>query len=184
MTDLTQARALAAAARADTSDGLMARERLADVVKDLCDAVEKLTPPTRGEDQRELLLAEIRETGGEWTGARAARFWSQRFGVQITPERGVQHLQKLQEAGHLVVANPPRGRTFILNGGRQDPPRVEWATQIATADGSFDAGTPHSEAFARNRMRLGHPSNVALLRRTVTFGPWVEVPVDAEAGDE
>jgi hypothetical protein len=183
VTGLAQYRALAAAARAETLEGLTAQAQLADVVEALCDAVEKLTPPTTSDDQRKRLLAEIRESGGEWTGARVARVWSQRFGYQITPERGVQHLQRLQEAGHLVLANPPRGRTFILNGGRQDPPRVEWATQVPTADGSFDVGAPHSEEFARNRMRLGHPQNVALLRRTVTYSPWVEVPANAEAGD-
>lgn|GEM_PF-4013539 len=39
MTDLTEARALAAAARADTSDGLEAREKLPDVVDQLLDLI-------------------------------------------------------------------------------------------------------------------------------------------------
>lgn len=42
MTDLSEARALAAAARADTSDGLLARERLADIVDELAGIVEEL----------------------------------------------------------------------------------------------------------------------------------------------
>jgi len=41
VTDLTEYRALAAAARADTSDGLVAREKLADVVEALCDMLGK-----------------------------------------------------------------------------------------------------------------------------------------------
>jgi hypothetical protein len=184
MTDLTRYRALAAAARAETSDGLTARERPASIVEELCDQVEKPTPPTHSEDQRKLLLDEIRETGGEWTGARAARFWWQRFHAQITPERGVQHLRKLQEAGYLVLTRPPRGRTFILNGGRQDPPRVEWATRMRwPSDGSEEIGHPIGESLARSRATDCPKLHVALLRRMVTYGPWVEVPVDAEAGD-
>jgi hypothetical protein len=184
VTDVTQYRALAAAARADTSDGLVAREKLASIVEELADAVEKLTPPTGNEERLALLLAEIRETGGEWTGTRAERFWWQRFRMQITPGRGVQHLMRLKERGHLVLARPPRGRTFILNGGRQDPPRVEWATRMRwPSDGSEEIGHPIGESLARSRVADYPKLHVALLRRTVTPGPWVEVPVGAEAGD-
>jgi hypothetical protein len=38
--DLAEYRALAAAARAETSDGLVARERLAGIVEALCDALD------------------------------------------------------------------------------------------------------------------------------------------------
>lgn len=41
MIDTARARALAAAARADTTDGLTAREQLAQVVEELCDGLDK-----------------------------------------------------------------------------------------------------------------------------------------------
>ena len=117
MIDLAEARALAAVARADTSDGLTAREQLAGVVEALAAEIEKLTPPAATED------------------------------------------------------------------GRQDPPRVEWGVQLATRDGSFDVSRS-GEWLARERMRYGLPTMLALVRRTVTYGPWVEVPADTEARGE
>lgn len=70
------------------------------------------------------------------------------------------------------------------SGEGQDPPRVEWATrQRWPQDGSEEITQPVDETMARNRMRLLPLMHVALLRRTVTYGPWVQVPVETETND-
>lgn len=66
MIDLTEARALAERARADTSDGLTAREQLPDLVEALCEALDG--------------------TGTEWTYRRTAPDGSTTDGLPMARE--------------------------------------------------------------------------------------------------
>ena len=67
-----------------------------------------------------------------------------------------------------------------------EPPRTEWANRLELPDGHselHEAGPVREgggERMARQRMQYAWYT--ALLKRTVTYGPWVEVPVE-EAGD-
>lgn len=67
-----------------------------------------------------------------------------------------------------------------------DPPRTEWANRLEH-DGRREVvpvGPEREgggEAFARRR--LENPWHTALLRRTVSYGPWVEVPTESEIAD-
>lgn len=105
MIDLTEARALAAAARADTSDGLEAREKLADVVDALAAGIEAMSDPN-------------------------------------------------------------------------EPQRGQWATRMRHPDGTEEVTFPVDEWLAGKRAAEYPTMHTALLRRTVTFGPWIEVTDD------
>ncbi len=105
MIDLTAARALAEAAREDTSDGLVAREKLADVVDALTAEIEAMSDPN-------------------------------------------------------------------------EPQRGQWATRMRYPDGTEEITSPVDEWLAGKRATEYPKMHVALLRRTVTFGPWIEVTDD------
>lgn len=85
MIDLNEVRALAEAARADTTDGLTARERLADVVDGLCDALEGHRAPTRAAITRQLAAAGHPRWGGKHPGERRTPGFRVALNRQITP---------------------------------------------------------------------------------------------------
>jgi hypothetical protein len=67
-----------------------------------------------------------------------------------------------------------------------DPPRTEWANRMERGGQIvvLPVGQPAEgggERLARHRMR--YDWYTALLARTVTYGPWVEMLVESEASD-
>lgn len=75
----------------------------------------------------------------------------------------------------------------IRHATESEPPRVEWANRLELRGESeiVPAGPTREgggEEGARKRMQF--PWHTALLKRTVTYGPWVEVPVDSTNGDD
>lgn len=67
-----------------------------------------------------------------------------------------------------------------------EPPRTEWANRLELRGESeiVPVGPKREgggEEGARERMRF--PWHTALLKRTVTYGPWIEVPVEKEMND-
>lgn len=68
-----------------------------------------------------------------------------------------------------------------------EPPRVEWANRLELPDGHselHEVGPVREgggERMARQRMQYAWYT--ALLKRTVTYGPWVEVPVEEGGND-
>lgn len=133
-------------------------------------------------DRAGLLLECIKAESGQWTGQRAARALYARFGWDSTPERCVQLMRRLVGRGQLVVANPPRGATFVLPFGPGGEVRHEWATAVG---GRRDPEQldPTTEPMARARMQF--PWHTALVRREVNYGPWVEVdPGESESTEK
>jgi hypothetical protein len=112
MTDLTEYRALAAAARADTSDGLTAREQLPDIVEALCDMLDA--------------------ADAQWTYRRTAPDGTTTEGKPMTRDA----LPLIIEALYAHQERDPGEQGCRYSAVRQ------------------------------------------------SLGPWIEVPVDAEVGDE
>lgn len=159
-------------------------DQIAGNLDALVDAVVNtvVTPPV--EDRAARLLDCIKEEPGLWTGQRGARALNVRYGWEVTSERAVQLMRRLVERGLLVVANPPRGATFVLPFGPGGDVEYEWSTNQG---GHSD---PNQLMVAPERMarswRTEYPEfHPKLLRRAVTYGPWVEVAAEqTEVGDE
>jgi hypothetical protein len=132
-----------------------------------------LNGPPR-QDWAALLLERIKAEDGMWTGQRAASTFHVHFGLPWSSERMVQLMLKLVERGQLVIANPPRGRTFTLPYGPGGEVRYEWTTsQFGETDPDQLMST--SEEMSRNRHAKWPDMHPKLLRREVKYGPWVEV---------
>jgi hypothetical protein len=111
VTDLTQARALAAAARAETLQGLTAQARLADVVEALCDALEaarslRLARPSEAVDPAVHAPERI-------AAYLTARGWSpcDRFGPHWTSD---EHPDMILHAHRIATAADYLKRTGLL----------------------------------------------------------------------
>lgn len=94
MIDLTECRALAEAARADTSDGLVAREALSGVVDQLADLLDRATEFEFHPDLDDLAPiggdwhVRVERFGGAWMirWAYTGRAWSRRHGGWLNSE--------------------------------------------------------------------------------------------------
>ena len=106
-----------------------------------------------------------------WPDACASGYQSDRWdlGVSLTIAVGVlEPLLRERVAAEVAAA-------------QSDPPRLEWANRMERGGQSAvmpvgPANEGGGERLARHRLRYAWYT--ALLRRTVTFGPWVEVPAD------
>jgi hypothetical protein len=140
----------------------------------IVDAVLAALVGTPVPDFAAKLLERIQAEGGMWTGTRAASALLVHAGWNCSSERAVQLMWKLVDRGELVIANPPRGRTFMLPFGPGGQVWHEWTTNFG-GETDPEQLIPTSEEMSRMRHANWPEMHPKLLRREVKYGPWVEV---------
>jgi len=157
--DLAEARALAAAARADTTDGLTAREKLPDVV----DALLGMLDDSAMLERLRLIALVMCGLDGY---ADACEDEGRRSDAAMVRES---------------VAEV---RALLPGAADPAPIEFEWATRFTTVIGrefTYPAGCEGDALEVVLSVTAPESARWALMRRVV--GPWVGVPAGVEAVD-